>query len=244
MLYKKITENISQNKKQLAVLIDPEKAKDAGLKETIRIAKECSVDFFFVGGSLLMSDNMDQCIAEIKAQCDIPVILFPGNALQVNPKADAILFLSLISGRNPDMLVGKHVIAAPYIKAAGLEVIPTGYMLIESGTSTAVEYMSHTIPIPSGKSDIAVCTAMAGEMLGLKMIYLEAGSGAQVPVPCEMVAAVRQQIKLPLIVGGGIRTAEPARQLWDAGADILVVGTAIEQNAGMVAELAQQRNHR
>ena len=239
MVYQGIINSVSQGKKQLAVLIDPDKANDGLLKEIIQTSLQSGVDYFFVGGSLLTTDNMARCIVELKTQRDIPVVLFPGNTMQVQAGADAILFLSLISGRNPEMLIGKHVIAAPYVKAAALEVIPTGYMLIESGKATAVQYMSHSLPIPSDKVDIAACTALAGEMLGLKMIYLEAGSGAQNTVPCEMVTEVRKQIKLPIIVGGGIRTPETARQLWHAGADILVLGTAVEKSNGIIAEIAK-----
>lgn len=241
MLYQKILNNQSAGRKQLAILIDPDKAEPAQLDETIRIALSSGVDFFFTGGSLLTADRMERCIAALKTQQEIPVVIFPGNTLQVHPGADAILFLSLISGRNPEMLIGKHVIAAPFVKAAGLEVIPTGYMLIEGGKTTSVQYITHSHPIPADKAEIAACTAMAGEMLGLKMIYLEAGSGALTPVSCEMVASVRKQTAVPLIVGGGIRNPETARQLWDAGADMLVVGTAIERDPSLVTAIARQR---
>lgn len=238
MLYSKIIEASNLGKKQFALLIDPDKPDLTRLAETAAIAQQSNVDLFFIGGSLLTSDKLEQCISVLKAHSNIPVVLFPGNTMQIHKSADAILFLSLISGRNPEMLIGKHVIAAPYIKEAGLEVIPTGYMLIDSGKPTAALYMSNSQPIPSDKNDIASCTALAGEMLGLKMIYLEAGSGAMHPVPCEMVTAVRQQISLPLIVGGGIRTPETALALCNAGADILVVGTAIESNTTLIPSIA------
>ncbi len=236
-MYKQITTAINQGKKQIALLVDPDRPDLKNLANTAKLAMQSNVDLFFVGGSLLTSDRLEQCIAVLKDHSGIPVVLFPGNTMQIHKSADAILFLSLISGRNPEMLIGKHVIAAPYIKEAGLEVIPTGYMIIDSGKPTTALYMSNSIPIPSDKNDIAACTAMAGEMLGLKMIYLEAGSGALHPVPCEMVAAVRKEIQLPLIVGGGIRTPETAQALCDAGADILVVGNAIEENPALIPSL-------
>jgi len=180
------------------------------------------VDFIFYGGSLLTEGNHEKFISVLKDHCSIPVILFPGNYLQINKKADGILLLSLISGRNPEMLIGKHVIAAPYLKASNLEIIPTGYMLIESGRSTTVSYISNTTPIPRIRKDIAVCTAMAGEMLGLKVIYMDAGSGALNPVSLSMIRQVRKNINLPLIIGGGIKTSGQAAAISAAGADLVV----------------------
>lgn len=238
MIYKQITANAKKGNKQLAVLIDPDKPSCIHLEETVKIAVASDVDFFFIGGSLLVSNRMDQCIEIIRSACEIPVVLFPGNTMQISPKADAILFLSLISGRNPEMLIGKHVIAAPYIRDAGLEVIPTGYMLIDSGRPTTALYMSNSNPIPSDKDDIALCTAMAGEMLGLKMIYMDAGSGAANAINSGMISHVKKGINLPLIIGGGIRTAEKARELCDAGADFIVVGNAVEKNRYLIQELA------
>ncbi|MBU2650106.1 MAG: geranylgeranylglyceryl/heptaprenylglyceryl phosphate synthase [Bacteroidetes bacterium] len=216
--------------KKFAVLIDPDKYSGESI---IAIAKESErnlVDILLVGGSLLINDHLEETILRIKDHCSIPVVLFPGSSLQVNRHADAILFLSLISGRNPEMLIGQHVIAAPYIRDAGLEVIPTGYMLIESGETTTASYMSNSLPIPYHKKDIAVCTAMAGEMLGLKMIYLDGGSGAMKAVSVEMVESVRQNISIPMVVGGGIRDPQTAADICKAGADLVVVGNAIEDN--------------
>lgn len=225
--------------KQFAILVDPEQCDKKTLGVVISLASSCSVDYILVGGSLLVKDHLDECIQLIKSETGLPVILFPGSEMQVNGKADAILLLSLISGRNPELLIGKHVAAAPYLKESGLEIIPTGYMLIESGNSTTALYMSNTNPIPREKDDIAVCTAMAGEMLGLKMIYMDAGSGAALPVPTSMISSVKKQLSIPLIVGGGISTPEAAVESCQAGADIIVVGTAIEKDPGMISEISQ-----
>jgi phosphoglycerol geranylgeranyltransferase len=201
-LYHTLLKDASAGRKKIAVLIDPDKYTMDALATVIHLADEARIDFFFMGGSLLMHDNQTRMIESIREKTKIPVILFPGNNLQLNNKADGILLLSLISGRNPDMLIGRHVISAPYLKASNLEILSTGYMLIESGRTTAVTYMSNTTPIPSHKADIAACTAMAGEMLGMKLIYLDAGSGATNPVPPAMIARVKESVGIPLIVGG------------------------------------------
>jgi len=237
-VYSTILENALHGQKQLAVLVDPDKLSLNEIGRLSSKAGDAGVDCFFVGGSLLVNNQLDECIKTIKENTHLPVVLFPGNTLQMSWKADAILFLSLISGRNAEMLIGRHVISAPYLRISPLEVISCGYMLIESGKQTAVQYMSNTSPIPADKNDIAICTALAGEMLGLKMIYLEAGSGAQQTVPFEMVKQVKGSISIPLIVGGGIRTPESASGLCQAGADLLVVGTAFEQNAGLLDEIS------
>jgi putative glycerol-1-phosphate prenyltransferase len=194
---------------------------------------------FFVGGSLLTNNNLDFCIETLKDKSTIPVILFPGNAMQVNDKADGILFLSLISGRNAEMLIGKQVITAPILKQSGLEVLPTGYMLIDSGTPTTVSYMSNTTPIPAEKDDVAACTALAGEMLGLKLIFMDGGSGAQNPVPEKMISTVNKRVDCPIIVGGGIKNGRQAKKILDAGADLIVVGNAIEKDKNLIKEIAQ-----
>jgi putative glycerol-1-phosphate prenyltransferase len=225
--------------KQLAVLIDPDKQSQEQLVKTAKIAQEAQVDFLFVGGSLLTSDMLFHCVKTLKENSDIPVVLFPGNTYQIARNADAMLFLSLISGRNPDMLIGMHVLAAPYIKLAGLETIPTGYMLIDSGKPTAVTYMSNSFPIPNDKKDIAACTAMAGEMLGLKMIFMDAGSGASQTIPEEMISFVKQSIEVPLIIGGGIRDTKKLKSVFDAGADIAVVGNRFEENQKLIYEFAE-----
>ena len=228
-----------KSRKKLAVLIDPDKPTDAQIMSIIDKAKAADVDFFFVGGSLLVTDSLDHCIKLIKANCDIPVLIFPGNSLQISKYCDGFLLLSLISGRNPEMLIGRHVIAAPYLKLYGNEIIPTGYMLIDSGKATSVTYMSDTTPIPHDKDDIAMCTAIAGEMLGLKLIYLEAGSGALMPVSTSMISKVSQMIKIPLIVGGGIKTPEMAADAVKAGADVIVIGTAFEKEPEMLKKFAE-----
>ncbi len=243
MMKKEINNSIRNSKllgkKQFALLVDPDKLDDAGIKNILVNAQKAKVDFFFVGGSLLTNDNLDNCISMLKGGSDIPVVLFPGNVLQVNAKADAILFLSLISGRNAEMLIGRHVISAPMIRATDMEVIPTGYLLVESGKPTAVSYMSNTTPIPNDKNDIAICTAMAGEMLGHKLIYMDAGSGAKEPITVEMIAAVRKNISIPLIIGGGIHTPEKAMENCKAGADVIVVGNSIEKNPGLINSISE-----
>ena len=228
-----------KSRKKLAVLIDPDKPTDAQIISIVDKAKAADVDFFFVGGSLLVTDSLDHCIKLIKEHCDIPVLIFPGNSLQISKYCDGFLLLSLISGRNPEMLIGRHVIAAPYLKLYGNEIIPTGYMLIDSGKATSVTYMSDTTPIPHDKDDIAMCTAIAGEMLGLKLIYLEAGSGALMPVSTSMISKVSQMIKIPLIVGGGIKTPEMAADAVKAGADVIVIGTAFEKEPEMLKKFAE-----
>ena len=227
-----------KSRKKLAVLIDPDKPTDTQILSIVEDAKAADVDFFFVGGSLLVTDSLDHCIKLIKANCDIPVLIFPGNSLQISKYCDGFLLLSLISGRNPEMLIGRHVIAAPYLKLYGNEIIPTGYMLIDSGKATSVSYMSDTTPIPHDKDDIAMCTAIAGEMLGLKLIYLEAGSGASIPVSTSMISKVKKMIQIPLIVGGGIKTPEMAEEAVRAGADVIVIGTAFEKEPDLLKKFA------
>ncbi len=235
MVYEKIRNNSSR---KLAVLIDPDKQGKESLLKLIFIAKNSRVDFFFVGGSLLLDSSFEDVINAIKDNSDIPVIIFPGNNYQVSRNGDAILFLSLISGRNPEYLVGQHVIAAPAIKESGIEVIPTGYILVDGGRISTTSYITQTIPLPADKPEIAVATAMAGEMLGLKLIYLEAGSGALNTVSPEMVRAVKKSITVPLIVGGGIRTAEDAEEICNAGADVIVVGNVLEKSPELLMEIS------
>lgn len=233
MIYDSFTQ---QNSKKLALLIDPDKHSHDSLLEVSRLAEKSKVDFIFVGGSLLNSD-ISLTVLLIKECYSGPVILFPGHATQVTPEADAILFLSLISGRNSEFLIGNHVIAAPIIKQSNLEVIPTGYILIECGKTTSVEYMSNTRPIPNNKPDIAIATALAGEMLGLKAIYIEGGSGAQESVNPEIIQGVKENCSIPIIVGGGIRSIEVLQKVFDAGADIVVVGTIIEKEPRLLPEM-------
>lgn len=238
-IYKGILDSVKRGSKTFAVLVDPDKSSLEEVKELSFSAQACGVDYILVGSSILTNGSMERCIGAIKEFCNIPVLLFPGNTLQVNPLADGILYLSLISGRNPDMLIGNHVISAPLVKASDLEVIPTGYMLVESGSVTTVSYMSNTIPIPRGKNEIAACTAMAGEMLGLKLMYLEAGSGAEQMVPPKMIQAVKESIGIPLIVGGGIRSAGMAEACCKAGADIIVVGNAFEKDLSLMKSMCR-----
>ncbi len=233
-----IGEQKAKSHKAFAVLIDPDKLTEQALLDTIQLAKHSQVDYFFVGGSLVVTDTLDKVVATIKTQCAIPVILFPGSPDQITPKADALLYLSLISGRNPELLIGQHVISAPFVKQSGLEIIPVGYMLIDGGTPTTVSYISNTNPIPSNKNDIASCTAMAGEMLGLKVVYMDAGSGARNAIPTTMISQVAKYIQIPIIVGGGITTAEKAKENCLAGADIIVVGNAVEKDPALISDIA------
>ncbi len=237
-VYNSILEKRKAGKKMLAVLVDPDKSSPADCVKIANIASEAEVDFFFVGSSILMSESFDSCIEVLKRSSSIPVVIFPGNTMQISDAADAILFLSLISGRNPDLLIGKHVLSAPLIRMKNLEAISTGYMLIDSGAPTSVSYMSNTFPIPHDKNDIAACTAMAGEMLGMKMIYMDAGSGARFPIAATMIADVKKNIAIPLIAGGGIRTVEKAAELCNAGADVIVIGNAIEKDPSIILEIA------
>ncbi|MFZ5941389.1 MAG: geranylgeranylglyceryl/heptaprenylglyceryl phosphate synthase [Bacteroidota bacterium] len=236
--YRQLTEKPG---KRFALLIDPDKHTEDSLRKLFRLVSTTPPDLILAGGSLLFKP-IGETIRLIKSLSTIPVFIFPGNVLQLSDQADGILFLSMISGRNPEFLIGNHVLAAPHLRASGIEVIPTGYMLIENGHSTSVEYMSQTRPIPFGKTDIAVATAMAGEMLGLRMLYLEAGSGASHPVGIDMIRAIREAVSLPMIVGGGIRNTEDAEKAWQAGADLLVIGTAIEGVPEKISEFAALRN--
>jgi putative glycerol-1-phosphate prenyltransferase len=237
-LYKEILANKQMQKKSFAVLVDPDDIDLEGVGALARKAALAGVDFFFVGGSLITDVNLGVVVQEIKANCSIPVVIFPGNGLHITPHADAILFLSLISGRNADNLIGQHVIAAPLLKRTGIEVLSTGYMLIDSGKQTTVSYISNTTPIPMDKPVIGACTAMAGEMLGMKLIYLDAGSGAENQVSSDMIAAVAAAVEVPVIVGGGINSVEKAIKAWTSGADIVVIGNGIEQNGDLMSAVA------
>ncbi|MBC7885227.1 MAG: geranylgeranylglyceryl/heptaprenylglyceryl phosphate synthase [Saprospiraceae bacterium] len=225
--------------KKFVVLIDPDKVRLGKIQKVLELSVEAGVDYFFIGGSLVVNDMLDYVLKSMKENCHIPMILFPGNSFQLSYKADALLFLSLISGRNADLLIGKHVITAPFLKMSPLEIISTGYMLIDGGIMTSVQYMSNTNPIPANKDDIALCTAMAGEMLGLKLIYMDAGSGAKNPISESMINTVSSAINIPLIVGGGISTPEKAAANARAGADIIVVGNAIEKDPQLIIEISK-----
>ena len=238
-LYKNILISKKQGEKLFAILIDPDKQKNSDLLLIIKNANKSKVNYFFVGGSLLINDNLNYCIKTIKENSKIPVILFPGNAMQINPKADGILFLSLISGRNPDLLIGKQVISAPILKQTELEIISTGYMLIDSGKATTASYMSNTVPIPREKNAIASSTAIAGQYLGMKLIYMDGGSGAEQPITSDMIKQVSNCIDIPLIIGGGICNAKKAIENCEAGADLIVVGNAIEKDPSLILDISQ-----
>lgn len=237
-IYSDLCERKARGQKSFAVLIDPDNVNDEMMEQLIRLAIAAKVDYFLVGGSLVISSYLDQCVQFIKKNCSIPVLLFPGSPSQVTKYADALLYLSLISGRNPEMLIGQHVVSAPAIRKTGLEILSTGYMVIDGGAPTTVSYISNAAPLPANKNDIAVCTAMAGEMLGMKLIYMDAGSGARIPITESMIQKVSQNIEVPLFVGGGITDPEKAYLNCRAGADIIVVGNAIEKDESLIMDMA------
>ena len=230
-----------RKRKLVAQLIDPDRAGEEALVIAARYASEAGVDLFLAGGSLT-GVPVGDVIRRLKQPSSIPVVLFPGNLTQLTAEADAIFLLSLISGRNPELLIGNHVIAAPILRDMRDRVIPVGYMLIACGGGTSVEYMSQTLPIPSGKNDIAVATALAGEMLGMKAIYLEGGSGAAKPVDPSMIRAVRDELTIPLIVGGGLDTPEKVEDAFAAGADMVVTGNGCEQNPVLITGACRVRD--
>jgi putative glycerol-1-phosphate prenyltransferase len=236
MLYNQILAKLNREK-IIAILIDPDKSDEISVVSTIEKAEKAGIDFFLIGGSLI-SKTINDKITLIKRISRKPVFLLPGNILQLCDKADGIFLLSLISGRNPDFLIGSHVNAAPFLKSSSLEIIPTGYILIDTGKPTSVEYISNTRPIPGDKPDIAVATAIAGEMLGLKVIYLEGGSGTCCPINKNLIKEVKNNISTPLIVGGGINSITMASDIFEAGADIIVIGTAVEKNPDTLTEIA------
>lgn len=238
-LFQHLTQNKTKGYKSFAVLIDPDMVNMHRLPDMVAECVAHQIDFFFVGGSLIAGDGLHGLVSKLKELSDIPVVLFPGSNLHIVFEADAVLFLSLISGRNPEFLIGQHVAAAPLLKKSNLEIWPTGYMLVDSGVQTTVSYISNTTPIPYDKNSVAACTAMAGEMLGLKLMYLDAGSGAQKPVNPRMIAAVRKATDTPLIVGGGITSGEAARQALEAGADVVVVGNGIERDPSLLIQVAK-----
>lgn len=236
-IYKQFYALKANKQHAFALLIDPDSVTPESIRHLAEKCNQYAVDFVFMGGSIMVTAHVDRCIQEFKSISSIPVVLFPGSPSQVSAYADALLYLSLISGRNPDLLIGQHVISAPAIKASGLEVISTGYMVIDGGVPTTVSYMSHSAPIPANKPDVALCTAWAGELQGKHVIYMDAGSGAQHPITTEMIQRVSHNIAIPLIVGGGIRTPEKVYENCQAGAQIIVVGNAIEKDPGLMAEM-------
>ncbi|MDD4991071.1 MAG: geranylgeranylglyceryl/heptaprenylglyceryl phosphate synthase [Paludibacter sp.] len=234
-IYKTILINRELNRKMLAVLLDPDQCRGSVLSSTIAALKSNTPDFVFVGGSHTVTSN-DSFIELLKDEVKTSVVLFPGNASQFSSHADALLYLSLLSGRNAEFLIGQHLTSAIAIKKSNIEVIPTGYLLIDGGKPSSVEYISNTRPIPRDKKEIALSTAVAGELLGMRIVYLEAGSGANIPVPAEMIEYVSAGLSLPLIVGGGIKTIEQLLDAFDAGADLVVVGNVFEDQPGKIAE--------
>jgi len=237
-IYQSLVQKKARGHKSFAVLIDPDKVSMQSIDELTSLAMEAKVDYLFVGGSLVISNQLEQVVLQIRKNCSIPVLLFPGSPSQITPVADALLYLSLISGRNPELLIGQHVISAPFVKQSGLEIISTGYMVIDGGAPTTVSYISNAAPIPFDKNEIALCTALAGEMLGMKVIYMDAGSGAKRAITESMIEAVAKQIHIPLIVGGGITEPEKAYRNCKAGADVIVIGNAIEKDPALIMEMS------
>jgi putative glycerol-1-phosphate prenyltransferase len=226
--------------KALAVLIDPDKITN--LPRRVELSNSIGVDYFFVGGSLLSTDQLDSILTFLKKESNIPVVLFPGSVLQISKVADAILLLNLISGRNAEYLIGAHVAAVPALLSANIEIISTSYMLIDGGRPTTVTYISNTLPIPNDKPDIAAITAKAGQLIGHSVVYLDAGSGALYPVDTEVIARTRATIDSPIIVGGGMYTFTHIREAFTSGADIAVIGNAFESNPEKIQELSECRN--
>jgi len=237
-IYQSLLQHKQKGQKSFAVLIDPDKVTVEKIDELTALATKARVDYLLVGGSLVVTNRLDEVVQQIKKNCDIPVILFPGSPSQITPYADALLYLSLISGRNAELLIGQHVISAPFVKQSRLEIISTGYMVIDGGAPTTVSYISNAAPVPADKNEIAMCTAMAGEMLGMKVIYMDAGSGAKRPITESMIEKVAQVIEVPLVIGGGICDPEKAYLNCKAGADVIVIGNAIEKDASLIQEMS------
>jgi phosphoglycerol geranylgeranyltransferase len=237
-IYNSLCERKYAGKKSFAVLIDPDKVNSEKVKHLTELGKAANIDYFLVGGSLIVSNFTDECVQLIKQFSKIPVILFPGSPNQLSKNADALLYLSLISGRNADLLIGQHVISAPVVKQSGLEIMSTGYMVIDGGAPTTVSYISNAAPLPADKNEIAMCTAMAGEMLGMKLIYMDSGSGAKRAITESMIQKVSDCISVPLIIGGGITDPEKAYLNCKAGADVIVVGNAIEKDENLIMEIS------
>ena len=223
----------------VAVLIDPDKAEAEYIVELCAKAKKSKVDFILIGGSLMTDGDISRTVKLVKQQCNIPTILFPGSAMQITDDASGILFLSLLSSRNPEMLIGQQVVAAPYLRKTNLEVISTAYLLIDSGIQTTASYMSNSNPIPAEKSEIAASTALAGEYMGMNLIYLDGGSGAKFPVPTKMISKVNEYSTKPIAVGGGLDSIEKVKNAFNSGADIVVIGNALEKNPDFLMDIAK-----
>jgi putative glycerol-1-phosphate prenyltransferase len=220
----------------LSILVDPDEGDIELWESWIPKISGSSIDALFIGGSFLISGRFHQCVQTLK-KANKPIILFPGSNTQIDNKADAILLLSLISGRNPDLLIGQHVQSSFALKESGIQIISTGYILVDGGKPTTVSYISNTTPIPADKPGIAAATALAGEQLGMKCIYLDAGSGALNPVPIEMITLTKSQLQIPLIVGGGLRKIKDIEKAWEAGANWVVVGNHALENPAFLSEI-------
>ena len=229
-IYQNILHAKAQNQKLLAILIDPDKIELAHVARLVRKIKASPATHIFVGGSNVENNIIDQLICQLKKEISLPIVLFPGNPSQISDEADGILFLMLLSGRNSDYLIEHQIQAVPILEKTNLEIISTGYILIESGSETSVERVSQTQPLARNNPDYVVQTAKAGILIGNKLIYLEAGSGAKLPVPLDIISKVSQTIAIPLIVGGGIRTKNEIHVAYQAGADMVVIGTAFEND--------------
>ncbi len=236
-IYNDILETIQEKRRLLAVLIDPDKFDLVNLPAFVKKLNASVASHVFVGGSEVGPSATHALVDGIKRLTTLPVLLFPGDITQITESADALLFLSLISGRNPDYLIGKHVEAAPMLKDSGLEVIPTGYLLIENGKQTSVQKVTHTEPMSRTDIQKVIDTAMAGQFLGQRLMYLEAGSGASHPVESDMIRAVKSAMGIPLIVGGGIKTIDQIEAAYDSGADMVVIGTAFENDVSFFDSL-------
>lgn len=236
-IYDNILRSIFEEKKMLAVLIDPDKMKPEGLYSFMQKLNQSVATHIFVGGSTVDDYATGILVAEIKKLTKLPIVLFPGDVTQITNRADALLFLSLISGDNPEYLIGKHIESVSKLRDSNLEVIPTGYLLIENGKQTSVEKVTQTKPLSITNVQNIVDTAKAGELLGMKLIYLEAGSGALKAVPLEIISFVKQELNIPLIVGGGIRTKKQLEDVYNHGADLVVIGTAFEDDENFFNEL-------
>lgn len=238
-IYQSILNNSNNNVKMFGVLIDPDKQNAEELIEIINVCNDADVDYFFVGGSIITQGDMQKTTRLITENSSKPIIIFPGNPDQISDYADAILFLSLISGRNPEFLIGHQVTAAPIIRKTNLEVIPTGYLLVDCGTTTTAIYVSDTNPIPHDNPEIAANTALAGEYLGLNLTYIDGGSGAKKCISSTMISKTKAVKNGPLIIGGGIRTPQAAQEIYKAGADIIIVGNGAEENRNLISEIAE-----
>jgi len=236
-IYDNILKSINKGNKLLAVLIDPDKFDISNVSDFIKKVNSSIATHIFVGGSEVEEMITEALVLEIKKHTKLPIVLFPGDVTQITKKANALLFLSLISGRNSEYLIGKHVEAISKLRNSKLEVIPTGYILIENGKETSVQKVTGTRPLKRENIQLILDTAKAGDLLGMKLLYLEAGSGATHPITSEIISAVKQDIKIPLIVGGGIRTKQQLQEAYNSGADLVVIGTAFEENESFFNEL-------